>query len=75
MVTRQYSGPDIDATYEYITERPELAEDSSETVYATEPETVGEEETVNVPVPRPGPDEDAEGQTSLSDWGGGSSAE
>lgn len=74
MGARKYSGPDLDLRYQYITERPEL-EERSETVYVTGPEPAGEEETVNVPVPAAGPDDDIEGQTHLSDWGGGGRGE
>jgi hypothetical protein len=63
---RSYSGPALDGTVQFITERPEL--DSEETVYATEPEPAGEETTENVPIPDGGrPEVDC--QTTLADWG------
>ena len=69
MATREYTGPAIDGTYQYITERPEL--ENTETVYVTDPEPAGEETTENVPVPGDAEAEgDLEGQTSLTDWGG-----
>lgn len=65
-----YNGPALDGTVQFITERPELDEDDQddgETVYCTPAEQPGEERTENVPVPEVEPD--AEGQTSLDDWG------
>ncbi|WP_135827319.1 hypothetical protein [Halorussus halobius] len=69
MSQRSYDGPAIDASYQYITERPSL-DDSADTVYATAPEPDGEETTEDVPVPDGGrPEEDVDGQTTLDDWG------
>ncbi|MXV62056.1 hypothetical protein GS429_08280 [Natronorubrum sp. JWXQ-INN-674] len=69
---REARGGSIDASIQYITERPELDEQADRVEYATEPEDVGEERTENVPVPeepetveRP----DVDGQTTLEDWG------
>ncbi|AFZ73023.1 hypothetical protein [Natronobacterium gregoryi] len=69
---REYSGGSIDATYQSITERPELDEQADRVEYATEPEPTGEERTEGVPdlnadqdVERP----DAAGQTTFEDWG------
>ncbi|OIB56620.1 hypothetical protein [Natrialba sp. SSL1] len=69
---REASGVSIDATYQSITERPELEKQAEQVEYATDPEDVGEERTENVPVPdepetveRP----DVDGQTTLEDWG------
>lgn len=71
---RSYSGSSIDASYQHISERPALDEEAEDVVYATEPEDAGEERTENVPVPDSEPEEierpDADGQTTLSDWGG-----
>lgn len=71
MTTRSYDGPALDATYQYITERPELEKEAEDVIYATEPEPQGKETAENVPVPdepegvdRP----DVEGQTTLDDW-------
>lgn len=70
--SRSYSGPALDASYQYITERPELEEEAEDVVYATDPEPVGEERTEGTPdlsrdsdVDRP----DVNGQTSFADWG------
>jgi hypothetical protein len=68
---RSYDGPPLDATYQYITERPSLDEQAEETLYATDPEPVGEERTENVPTPESDPDRpDVEGQSTWADWGG-----
>lgn len=69
---RDYSGGSIDATYQAITERPELDEEAEQVEYATEPEPTGEERTEGVP--NLGDDQDADrpdvdGQTTLEDWG------
>lgn len=81
MSNRSYSGPPLDLRYQYITERPELRdredddEVESETVYATDPEPAGTERVENVPLSRdhqpdrPEPADDADGQTTLADWG------
>lgn len=72
MTSRSYDGPALDATYQYITERPELEDEAEDVVYVTNPEPQGKETTENVPeldetgeVDRP----DVEGQTTLEDWG------
>ncbi|AGB39774.1 hypothetical protein [Natronococcus occultus] len=75
MTRRDYQGPDLDATYQHISERPELDrldEDAEDVVYATEAEQ-GEETTENVPIPGED-DEDQQrplvpGQTTLTEWG------
>ncbi|WP_254766524.1 hypothetical protein [Salinilacihabitans rarus] len=69
---RSYAGDAIDASYQYITERPELDEEAEDVVYATEPEPDGTERAKNVPVPEPDEEPDrpaVEGQTTLDDWG------
>lgn len=70
--SRSYSGPALDASYQYITERPELEEEAEDVVYATDPEPIGEERTEGRPdfsedsvIDRP----DVDGQTSFEDWG------
>lgn len=85
-VNRSYDGPAIDSTWQYITERPALDDDSetentdaAETIYATEPEPAGEASVENVPVPGSNASEEppeppsTPGQTTLTDWGGESS--
>lgn len=70
---RSYSGPAIDATYQYITERPELEEQAERTVYATDPDQAGEDRTENIPrIDNPEPVErpDVDGQSTWADWGG-----
>lgn len=69
---REARGGAIDATVQYINERPELDEQAEKVEYATDPEDVGEERTEGVPeistdqeVERP----DVDGQTSFDDWG------
>ncbi|MDJ1430448.1 hypothetical protein [Halostagnicola sp. A-GB9-2] len=69
---RSYSGTSIDATYQAITERPELDKQAESVEYATDPEPVGEERTEGVP--EIGDDQDidrpnVDGQTSFEDWG------
>jgi len=68
-------GVGIDATYQYITERPALEEEADDVVYATDPEPAGDASAENVPRPPQTPDErrpDADGQTTLDEffWGG-----
>lgn len=72
MPENTYDDPSIDFGWQYIGERPELDEDDSETVYATEPEPPGDATVDNVPVSDGGqrPD-DRTGQTTIGDWGGG----
>lgn len=67
---RSYEGGALDATYQYITERPSLEEEAEDVVYATDPEDVGDECVEDVPVPDsdPKPSGDCNGQTSLEDW-------
>lgn len=88
-----YEGPPegIDQSWQYFHERPAASDsddDSAEndtgtggeTVYATDPEPPGTEETVDVPVPEPTDRDptdgelmaDGPGQTTLEDWQGGS---
>ncbi|NUC71694.1 hypothetical protein HTZ84_05120 [Haloterrigena sp. SYSU A558-1] len=70
---RSYSGDPLDATYQSITERPELEEQAHKVEYATDPEPGGTETTEGVPVPgEPESDEldrpVVRGQTTLSEW-------
>ena len=65
-----YDGPALDGTVQHISEAPIWAGEG-ETVDATDPEPIGEERSENVPMTDGGPRDDLEGQTSLSDWGGG----
>ena len=51
MPEREYEGDPLDATEQYITERPELEEEAEEVAYATDPEPAGETTTENVPIP------------------------
>ncbi|OVE83210.1 hypothetical protein [Natronolimnobius baerhuensis] len=70
---REARGVSIDATYQSITERPELEKQAEKVEYASDPEPQGEERTEGVPeidsegddVERP----DVDGQTTLEDWG------
>lgn len=80
MPERSYDGPALDATYQYITERPvkrtdggdedgEQLEGEDELVYATPPAEPGEERTEGVPLPIEPPEPvDEDGQTRLEDW-------
>jgi len=61
-------GVGIDATYQYITERPALEDQAEDIVYATDPEPAGAASAENVPDPRRRPD--TTGQTTLDEWGG-----
>jgi len=61
-------GVGIDATYQYITERPALKDQAEDVVYATDPEPGGDVSAENVPDPRQRPD--TTGQTTLDEWGG-----
>jgi len=66
-----YSGDPLDGTVQYITERPEL-DDNGETVDVVDDRlnAEGEETVTNVPVPENKPEKpDADGQTTLDDWG------
>jgi hypothetical protein len=54
MAKRDYEGDALDATEQYITERPELEEEAEEVAYATDPEPEGEATTENVPMPSDG---------------------
>ena len=70
MSRRSYDGPALDGTYQHISERPALDQDG--TVYATDPEPVGEERTEDVPVPDLDSDteqSDRDTQTTFEDWG------
>lgn len=75
---RSYEGGPLDCSWQYFHERPAAQDGDGETVYATDPEPVGEERTEDVPIPdggqrdRDGPVDDVDGQTTWDDWGGGS---
>lgn len=51
MPDRSYEGDPLGATEQYITERPELEEESDDVEYATDPEPDGEATVKNVPMP------------------------
>ncbi|MBX0350366.1 hypothetical protein [Haloarcula pellucida] len=68
MSHRAYEGDPLDGTYQHISESPVWGPDG-ETVDAT-PDPDGEETVENVPVPEADVERpDADGQTTLDDWG------
>lgn len=74
MAMRSFSGDPLDATYQSITERPELEEQAEQVEYATDPEPGGTETTEGVPIPEKSDGDEAvqrpvvPGQTTLSEW-------
>jgi hypothetical protein len=82
VTSREYDGPELDGTVQYLAEAPHWQagdEDdgdgdrdespAAETVYATPPEPDGEVTAENVPVPIVTPP-DVVGQTTFADWAG-----
>ncbi|WP_459191845.1 hypothetical protein [Halosimplex sp. J119] len=68
-MTRSYDGDPLDGTVQYITEAPAWQGDG-ETVDVVDDTELGEERTENVPIPDGGErSEDADGQTTLDEWG------
>lgn len=72
MTGRSYEGSSLDATYQYITERPALEDQAEDVVYATDPEPAGAVTTEGDPQVGDGPPDDLEGQTKITDWEGDS---
>ena len=70
MTSRSYEGPALDATYQYITERPSLEQQADQVEYATDPETPGTESVENVPVSTEETEPDVDGQATLADFAG-----
>ena len=70
MTSRSYEGPALDATYQYITERPSLEQQADEVEYATDPEPGGQESVENVPVPTEETGPEVDGQATLADFAG-----
>jgi len=69
MSGRSYDGPALDGTYQPISEAP-YWQGEGETVDVVDDSDLGEERVENVPIPDGGEQpEDAEGQTTLDDWG------
>jgi len=64
-------GVGIDATYQYITERPALEDQAEDVVYATDPEPAGAMTTEGDPQVGGDRPDDREGQTTIADWGDG----
>ena len=69
MSRRASSGDSLNHSWQYFHERPAADDGSGETVYATEPESKGDETTDNVPTPADKPEHSENaGQTIISDW-------
>lgn len=68
MSRRDYQGPALDGTVQYITEAPAW-QGEGETVTVVDDAETGEVSAEDVPVPDGGERPDHGGQTTLDEWG------